>query len=78
MLLSYSKLLRNVDYAAFPGGRESSSASFAVEIPEHWSDMKQKNVCVVELQPSQAEYSTVASKFNQTCSDFNIEKVSLC
>ncbi|XP_029795296.1 protein mono-ADP-ribosyltransferase PARP14 isoform X2 [Suricata suricatta] len=44
-------------------------------IPKHWSDMKQQDVCVVELQPGHAEYDTVASKFNQTCSHFYIEKI---
>lgn len=39
--------------------------------------MKQQDVCVVELQPGHAEYNTVASKFNQTCSRFRIQKVSL-
>ncbi|XP_053420842.1 protein mono-ADP-ribosyltransferase PARP14 isoform X2 [Nycticebus coucang] len=46
-----------------------------VEIPPHWTDMKQKNLCVVELQPTHAEYITVANKFNQTCSNFKIEKI---
>ncbi|XP_032262571.1 protein mono-ADP-ribosyltransferase PARP14 isoform X1 [Phoca vitulina] len=46
-----------------------------VKIPEHWSDMKQQEVCVVELQPGHAEYNTVASKFNQTCSHFYIKKI---
>ncbi|XP_023372064.1 poly [ADP-ribose] polymerase 14 [Otolemur garnettii] len=46
-----------------------------VEIPAHWSDMKQKNLCVVELQPTHPEYVNVASKFNQTCSNFKIEKI---
>ncbi|XP_014685027.2 protein mono-ADP-ribosyltransferase PARP14 [Equus asinus] len=45
------------------------------ELPPHWSDMKQQNVCVVELQPGHPEYTTVASKFNQTCSNFTIEKI---
>ncbi|XP_076974255.1 protein mono-ADP-ribosyltransferase PARP14 [Tamandua tetradactyla] len=46
-----------------------------VEIPVHWSDMKQQNSCVVELQPGHPEYNTVASKFNQTCSNFKIVKI---
>ncbi|XP_037692811.1 protein mono-ADP-ribosyltransferase PARP14 [Choloepus didactylus] len=46
-----------------------------VEIPAHWTDMNQQNSCVVELQPSQPEYNTVASKFNQTCANFRIEKI---
>ncbi|XP_063577799.1 protein mono-ADP-ribosyltransferase PARP14 isoform X1 [Pongo abelii] len=46
-----------------------------VDIPAHWSDMKQQNLCVVELLPGDPEYNTVASKFNQTCSHFRIEKI---
>ncbi|XP_055965381.1 protein mono-ADP-ribosyltransferase PARP14-like [Sorex fumeus] len=45
------------------------------EIPSNWSDMKQQNVCVVDLPPSHAEYRAVAQQFNQTCSNFVIEKV---
>lgn len=39
--------------------------------------MKQQDVCLVELQPGHAEYDMVAKKFNQTCSQCKIEKVSL-
>ncbi|XP_059543639.1 protein mono-ADP-ribosyltransferase PARP14-like isoform X2 [Myotis daubentonii] len=46
-----------------------------VENPSHWSDMKQQRVCLVELQPGQPEYSKVADAFNQTCSQFKIEKI---
>ncbi|XP_012497612.1 PREDICTED: poly [ADP-ribose] polymerase 14 [Propithecus coquereli] len=46
-----------------------------VDIPAHWSDMKQQNFCVVELPPGHPEYSAVANKFNQTCSQFVIEKI---
>ncbi|XP_014635277.1 PREDICTED: poly [ADP-ribose] polymerase 14-like [Ceratotherium simum simum] len=45
------------------------------EFPAHWSAMEQQKVCVVELQPGDPEYNTVASKFNQTCSNFTIEKI---
>ncbi|XP_074186983.1 protein mono-ADP-ribosyltransferase PARP14 isoform X6 [Rhinolophus sinicus] len=48
---------------------------YEVEIPAHWSDMKQQDVCLVELQPGHAEYDMVAKKFNQTCSQFKIEKI---
>ncbi|XP_060053091.1 protein mono-ADP-ribosyltransferase PARP14-like [Erinaceus europaeus] len=48
---------------------------FEVEIPAHWRDMNQQNVLVVSLQPSDPEYMTVASKFNQTCVNFKIEKI---
>uniref|UniRef100_A0A8C3YUR0 Poly [ADP-ribose] polymerase n=1 Tax=Catagonus wagneri TaxID=51154 RepID=A0A8C3YUR0_9CETA len=51
-------------------------AKCEVEIPSNWSDMKQQNVCVVELQPDHPEYKTVASKFNETCSNFTIEKIA--
>nr|XP_012635935.1 poly [ADP-ribose] polymerase 14 isoform X1 [Microcebus murinus] len=46
-----------------------------VDIPEHWSDMKQQNFCVVELPPGHPEYTTVANRFSQTCSHFVIEKI---
>ncbi|XP_008050991.1 poly [ADP-ribose] polymerase 14 [Carlito syrichta] len=46
-----------------------------VDIPVSWSDMKQQNFCTVELQPSDSEYNVVASSFNQTCSQFTIEKI---
>uniref|UniRef100_A0A2K6UMW3 Poly [ADP-ribose] polymerase n=1 Tax=Saimiri boliviensis boliviensis TaxID=39432 RepID=A0A2K6UMW3_SAIBB len=46
-----------------------------VDIPAHWSDMKQQNFCVVELKPSDPEYNTVATQFNQTCAHFTIEKI---
>ncbi|XP_016055419.1 PREDICTED: poly [ADP-ribose] polymerase 14 [Miniopterus natalensis] len=46
-----------------------------VEVPGHWSDMKQQRVCLVELQPGQPEYGKVADTFNQTCSHFKIEKI---
>ncbi|XP_054985336.1 protein mono-ADP-ribosyltransferase PARP14 isoform X2 [Sorex araneus] len=46
-----------------------------VEIPSHWSDMKQQNICVVDLPPSHAEYKEVARQFNKTCSNFVIEKI---
>lgn len=50
-------------------------AKSEVGIPPNWSDMKQQNVCVVELQPDHPEYKMVASKFNETCSNFTIEKI---
>ncbi|XP_048202718.1 protein mono-ADP-ribosyltransferase PARP14 isoform X4 [Perognathus longimembris pacificus] len=46
-----------------------------VAIPAHWSDMKQQNLCVVEVQSSDLEYKTVADKFRETCSNFTIEKI---
>lgn len=61
---------------SLPRCRVSSNVYFAVEIPGHWSDMNQQSVCLVELQPGQPEYSKVADAFNQTCSQFKIEKVS--
>ncbi|XP_027291461.1 protein mono-ADP-ribosyltransferase PARP15 [Cricetulus griseus] len=45
------------------------------EIPANWSDMKQKNLLAVSLQPSNPEYNMVASKFNQTCTNFIIENI---
>uniref|UniRef100_L7N1F5 Poly [ADP-ribose] polymerase n=1 Tax=Myotis lucifugus TaxID=59463 RepID=L7N1F5_MYOLU len=46
-----------------------------VENPSHWSDMKPQDVCLVELQPGQPEYSKVADAFSQTCSQFKIVKI---
>ncbi|KAM5334735.1 protein mono-ADP-ribosyltransferase PARP14 [Glossophaga mutica] len=46
-----------------------------VEIPAHWCDMMQQNVRLVELPPGHAEYDRVANVFNQTCSNFKIEKI---
>ncbi|KFO38292.1 protein mono-ADP-ribosyltransferase PARP14 [Fukomys damarensis] len=46
-----------------------------VDLPGYWSDMKQQNLCVVQLQPGDVEFNTVAGKFNQTCSQFVIEKI---
>ncbi|XP_036098481.1 protein mono-ADP-ribosyltransferase PARP14 [Molossus molossus] len=46
-----------------------------VEIPGHWSDMKQQQVCLVELQRGHAEYNQVADAFNKTCSQFKILKI---
>ncbi|XP_006771090.2 PREDICTED: poly [ADP-ribose] polymerase 14 [Myotis davidii] len=58
-----------------PACRVSSNVYFAVEIPSHWSDMKQQRVSLVELQPGQPEYSKVADAFNETCSQFKREKI---
>lgn len=38
--------------------------------------MRQKKLSVVSLQTSDPEYNIVANKFNQTCANFVIEKVS--
>ncbi|XP_036075687.1 protein mono-ADP-ribosyltransferase PARP14 isoform X2 [Rousettus aegyptiacus] len=57
---------------SFPVQRLTKSK---IEIPAHWSDMKKQDVCLVELQPGHAEYDMVASKFKQTCSQFQIEKI---
>ncbi|KAK7828030.1 hypothetical protein U0070_013656 [Myodes glareolus] len=45
------------------------------EIPSNWSDMGHKKLLVVSLQTSDPEYKMVASKFHQTCQNFNIEKI---
>lgn len=46
-----------------------------VEIPGHWSEMKQQRVYLAELQPGHAEYNKVADAFNKTCSQFKILKI---
>uniref|UniRef100_A0A4X1TF77 Poly [ADP-ribose] polymerase n=1 Tax=Sus scrofa TaxID=9823 RepID=A0A4X1TF77_PIG len=58
-----------------PPPQQSMMSKIAFGIPPNWSDMKQQNVCVVELQPDHPEYKMVASKFNETCSNFTIEKI---
>lgn len=60
-----------------PGWRVSSIVCFADWVPTHWCDMKQHDVCLVELPPGHAEYDKVANVFKQTCPNFKIEKVSL-
>jgi hypothetical protein len=67
-----------ISFSKIPGMcREPPNVSFAAEFPAYWSDMKQQNLCVVQLHPADPEYNTVASKFKETCSSFVIEKVSL-
>ncbi|KAG8508533.1 LOW QUALITY PROTEIN: Protein mono-ADP-ribosyltransferase PARP14 [Galemys pyrenaicus] len=46
-----------------------------VEIPAHWTDMRQQNIRVVGLPPGHPEYNFVARRFHQTCADFMIEKI---
>ena len=78
VILSFSKHAGKVDCVDEPSWVESTSnVYFAVEIPAHWSHMMQRYVRLVELQPGHAEYDKVASAFNQTCSNFRIEKVRL-
>ncbi|XP_049566397.1 protein mono-ADP-ribosyltransferase PARP14 isoform X2 [Orcinus orca] len=55
--------------------QQSMMSKMTFEIPLYWSDMKQQKVCVVELQPDNSEYKTVASKFNETCAHLIIEKI---
>ncbi|KAM4889417.1 protein mono-ADP-ribosyltransferase PARP14 [Thomomys bottae] len=64
--------------ATGPNGHSLTVQRFTkpeVVIPAHWSNMKQQNLCVVQLKPSDPEYNTVANKFNETCSKFFIEKI---
>ncbi|EGW08290.1 Poly [ADP-ribose] polymerase 15 [Cricetulus griseus] len=58
-----------------PPPQPSMLSTIASEIPANWSDMKQKNLLVVSLQPSDPEYNMVASKFKQTCTNFIIENI---
>ncbi|XP_020007209.2 protein mono-ADP-ribosyltransferase PARP15 isoform X2 [Castor canadensis] len=53
----------------------SVMSSIKLEIPAHWSDMKQQDLCVVQLHPGDPEYNTVARKFNETCSRCHIKKI---
>ncbi|XP_027724859.1 poly [ADP-ribose] polymerase 15-like, partial [Vombatus ursinus] len=46
-----------------------------VEIPNHWDEMKDQNLLLVDLPPGHQEYNQVKDKFSQTCADFIIEKI---
>ncbi|XP_004675495.1 PREDICTED: poly [ADP-ribose] polymerase 14-like [Condylura cristata] len=46
-----------------------------VEIPAHWTDMKQQDFLMVTLQPDHPEYKVAADAFNLTCANFRIEKI---
>uniref|UniRef100_A0A8C6S2W1 Poly [ADP-ribose] polymerase n=1 Tax=Nannospalax galili TaxID=1026970 RepID=A0A8C6S2W1_NANGA len=50
-------------------------AKSEVEIPAHWTDMNQQDLLMVNLRTDDPEYTMVASKFNQTCAKFTIEKI---
>ncbi|EGW08292.1 Poly [ADP-ribose] polymerase 15 [Cricetulus griseus] len=60
---------------SLPPPQTSMLSKIASEIPVNWSDMKQKKLVEVILQPSSPEYNMVASKFNQTCTNFTIENI---
>ncbi|KAM9225375.1 protein mono-ADP-ribosyltransferase PARP15 [Dugong dugon] len=53
----------------------TANADFPGDVPEHWSDMNQKQPCLAQLQPRQSEYKTVIGKFYQTCHSYTIEKI---
>ncbi|XP_051005825.1 protein mono-ADP-ribosyltransferase PARP14-like [Acomys russatus] len=78
--------IHNVDFtvnlstntATGPQGQNFTVERFIkseVELPENWTDMTQKKLLVVKLQTSDPEYNMVATRFNQTCSNFVIEKI---
>ncbi|XP_036601137.1 protein mono-ADP-ribosyltransferase PARP14-like isoform X1 [Trichosurus vulpecula] len=46
-----------------------------VEIPDHWDDMKNQNLLLVDLPPGHEEYKQVKDKFFQTCANYTIEKI---
>ncbi|XP_004675217.1 PREDICTED: poly [ADP-ribose] polymerase 14 [Condylura cristata] len=46
-----------------------------VEIPAHWTDMRQQDFLAVILQPDHPDYKFVADAFNLTCANFRIEKI---
>ncbi|XP_036599992.1 protein mono-ADP-ribosyltransferase PARP14-like [Trichosurus vulpecula] len=46
-----------------------------VEIPDHWDDMKNQNLLLVDLPPGHKEYEQVKDKFCQTCANYTIEKI---
>uniref|UniRef100_A0A4X2KC79 Poly [ADP-ribose] polymerase n=1 Tax=Vombatus ursinus TaxID=29139 RepID=A0A4X2KC79_VOMUR len=46
-----------------------------VEIPNHWDEMKDQNLLLVDLPPGHQEYNQVKDKFSRTCANFTIEKI---
>ncbi|XP_068921027.1 protein mono-ADP-ribosyltransferase PARP14-like [Petaurus breviceps papuanus] len=46
-----------------------------VEIPNHWDDMKDQNLLLVDLPPEHEEYKLVKAQFCQTCANYTIEKI---
>ncbi|XP_072469897.1 protein mono-ADP-ribosyltransferase PARP14-like isoform X1 [Notamacropus eugenii] len=46
-----------------------------VEVPNHWDDMKDQNLLLVDLPPGHKEYKQVKDKFCETCANYSIEKI---
>uniref|UniRef100_A0A6P5K8A3 Poly [ADP-ribose] polymerase n=1 Tax=Phascolarctos cinereus TaxID=38626 RepID=A0A6P5K8A3_PHACI len=46
-----------------------------VEIPNHWDEMKDQNLLLVDLPPGHEEYKQVKDMFCRTCANFTIEKI---
>ncbi|XP_054032652.1 protein mono-ADP-ribosyltransferase PARP14 [Dryobates pubescens] len=47
----------------------------SIQLPEHWNDMQNEWVKVVNLQPSHQEYLVVQKKFKRTCPNYTITKI---
>ncbi|KFV70300.1 Poly [ADP-ribose] polymerase 14, partial [Dryobates pubescens] len=54
---------------------QKNEAQQSIELPEHWNDMQNEWVKVVNLQPSHQEYLVVQKKFKRTCPNYTITKV---
>ncbi|XP_067995153.1 protein mono-ADP-ribosyltransferase PARP14-like isoform X2 [Melanerpes formicivorus] len=54
---------------------QKNEAQQSVELPEHWNDMQNEWVKVVNLQPSHQEYLVVQKKFKRTCPNYSIKKI---
>ncbi|XP_068921145.1 protein mono-ADP-ribosyltransferase PARP14-like [Petaurus breviceps papuanus] len=60
---------------AIQGMIKRTHVSLSVEIPNHWDDMKDQTLLLVDLPPGHEEYKQVKDKFCETCADFTIEKI---
>ncbi|XP_036600120.1 protein mono-ADP-ribosyltransferase PARP14-like [Trichosurus vulpecula] len=46
-----------------------------VEIPNHWDDMKDQNLLLVDLPSGHEEYKQIKDRFCQTCANYTIVKI---
>ncbi|NXN16271.1 PAR14 polymerase, partial [Indicator maculatus] len=52
-----------------------NEARQSITLPDHWNDMQNEWVKMVNLQPSDQEYLDVQKKFKKTCPNFVIKKI---
>ncbi|XP_072469894.1 protein mono-ADP-ribosyltransferase PARP14-like [Notamacropus eugenii] len=67
-----TKLATNGNGQSFPVHRTKKPE---IKIPNHWDDMKDQNLLLVDLPPGHEEYKQVKDKFCETCANYTIEKI---